>query len=69
MNRVVIKNTAAHQYAAKKWCLDNISLDSSSFVFGHWFCNNVAVKSNGDQVVTYFFKNESDALMFRLRWT
>lgn len=68
MHRVRLTKSAVHHDEAMRWCKNNISLESSGFLFGHWYCNAIATRTSGI-MIDYYFKNEGDAVMFKLRWT
>lgn len=67
MNKVIITNSKLHHNEARKWCFDNIGIDSNGFMFGSWYCNHLGI-NDGQLIFVYFFKNENDAIMFKLRW-
>lgn len=65
-HKVVLNDDRHLVWKATGWCIDNFGIDSTHFLNGTWYSRRV---NPWDKEYREFrFQNESDAIMFALRW-
>lgn len=72
---VLINGDFSYHRDATNWCIDTFGIDCRELTFGKWYSSGMTppLTENTKYYVnlrrTYVFKDESDAVMFKLRWS
>lgn len=70
---VCIKGDANHLMNVKDWCLDTFGIDCRELMFGKWYYHGPGRSDSGPSFWmyvrgSYIFRDEADAVLFKLRW-
>ena len=70
---VMIRGDVRHHNTIKSWCLDQFGIDCRNLEVGKWYSPRLGMPMSGNALFvpvqnTYVFRDEADAVMFKLRW-
>lgn len=72
---VMIKAEIKQHLNIKEWCLNMFGIDCKNLEFGKWYSPAMGITSLHGAAYyvtvqrTYVFRDEADAVLFKLRWS